>query len=128
MAPVPESVSRSTRTSSEWRANRLNPASRSARRRCSTVVIRRGSTEWIRNGSMMVRKPTGSDRERQVLDAVEEVGPQPLHWAGEAQPVEVGPELLERGGRLEAGEVGTEAEMGPTAAERCVGVGRAPDV
>src|SRR5437879_5047981 len=55
IAPVPESVSRSTRTSSECRLKRLKPARRIARCRSSTVERRSGSTEWIRNGSMIVR-------------------------------------------------------------------------
>ena len=54
IAPVPESVSRSTRTSSAWRLKRFSPAASIARRRSSRVVIRIGSTEWIRNGSMIV--------------------------------------------------------------------------
>src|SRR3954468_18020689 len=54
IAPVPESVSRSIRTSSARRANRLYPAPASHPARSSRVLIRIGSTEWIRNGSMMV--------------------------------------------------------------------------
>ena len=57
IAPVPESVSRSMRTSSAWSANRLKPAASMAASRSSRVVIRMGSTAWMRNGSMMVRKP-----------------------------------------------------------------------
>ena len=56
IAPVPESVSRSIRTSSAWSANRFRPASSIASARSSRVVIRIGSTAWIRNGSMIVRK------------------------------------------------------------------------
>src|ERR687889_1390053 len=62
MAPVPESVSRSIRTSSSWRLKRLYPADSSAASRCSTVVSRIGSTEWIRNGSMIVRQRSTSPR------------------------------------------------------------------
>src|SRR5688500_18257283 len=54
MAPVPESVSRSMITSSAWRLNRFQPAFARAAARSATVVIRIGSTEWIRNGSMIV--------------------------------------------------------------------------
>src|SRR5687767_7611465 len=60
IAPVPESVSRSIRTSSAWRLNRLYPAASSAASRCSTVERRMGSTEWIRNGSMIVRQRSTS--------------------------------------------------------------------
>src|SRR3989304_5735656 len=54
MEPVPESVSRSTITSAEWRLKRFQPAASSARSRSSTAVSRIGSTEWMRNGSMIV--------------------------------------------------------------------------
>ena len=56
IAPVPESVSRSISTSSERSPNRLKPPASSAACRSSTVVMRSGSTEWIRNGSMIVSK------------------------------------------------------------------------
>src|SRR5579862_5637717 len=59
IAPVPESVSRSISTSSDRSENRLNPASARAARRSASVVIRSGSTAWMRNGSMIVRNPTG---------------------------------------------------------------------
>src|SRR6476661_6099791 len=58
IAPVPESVSRSMRTSSPRSANRFSPASASAVSRSSRVVMRIGSTEWMRNGSMIVRNPS----------------------------------------------------------------------
>jgi hypothetical protein len=54
IAPVPESVRRSMITSSACRLNRFQPAARSAASRSSTLVRRIGSTEWIRNGSMIV--------------------------------------------------------------------------
>ncbi len=60
IAPVPESVRRSTSTSSAWRLKRLYPAAAIARDRSSRVVIRIGSTEWIRNGSMIVCQPSTS--------------------------------------------------------------------
>src|SRR5688500_8909138 len=50
------------RTSSAWRLKRLNPAASRAASRCSTVVSRMGSTEWIRNGSMIVRHRSMSPR------------------------------------------------------------------
>jgi hypothetical protein len=52
---VPESVSKSISTSSARTLNRLKPAARIAARRSVSEVIRTGSTEWIRNGSMIVR-------------------------------------------------------------------------
>ena len=55
IAPVPESVSRSMSTSSACSWNRLYAASRTVPRRYSSVVMRSGSTEWMRNGSMTVR-------------------------------------------------------------------------
>ena len=53
--PVPESVSRSISTSSARNSNRLYPAAARAATRSARVVSRIGSTEWIRNGSMIVR-------------------------------------------------------------------------
>ena len=72
IAPVPESVSRSMSTSSAWIANRFQPAASSAAARSSRVVMRMGSTAWMRNGSMIVRgrsmdwedSPAVSRRER----------------------------------------------------------------
>ena len=55
IAPVPESVSRSISTSSARNSNRLYPAAASAAARSARVVSRIGSTEWMRNGSMIVR-------------------------------------------------------------------------
>ena len=43
-------------TSAAWSPNRLSPVSAIAARRYSSVVSRSGSIEWIRNGSMIVRK------------------------------------------------------------------------
>ena len=55
MAPVPESVSRSIGTSAAASSNKLYPAASRALARSARVVSRIGSTEWIRNGSMIVR-------------------------------------------------------------------------
>ena len=44
------------RTSWECRLKRLKPALSMAASRSAVVVMRRGSTEWMRNGSMMVLK------------------------------------------------------------------------
>ena len=55
IAPVPELVSRSISTSAARSPNRLYPAAASAAARSAAVVSRIGSTEWMRNGSMMVR-------------------------------------------------------------------------
>ena len=55
MAPVPESVSRSIGTSSAASSNKLYPAACRALARSPRVGSRIGSTEWIRNGSMIVR-------------------------------------------------------------------------
>ena len=46
-------------TSAAWSEKRLKPTSRIAAPRSCSVVIRNGSTEWIRNGSMIVRKGIG---------------------------------------------------------------------
>jgi hypothetical protein len=54
MAPVPESVSKSIRMSSEEIRKRLPPAASRSFSRCARVVWRIGSTLLIRNGSMMV--------------------------------------------------------------------------
>jgi hypothetical protein len=54
IAPVPESVRRSTMTSSAWTLKRFQPASRRAASRSWTLRSRIGSTEWMRNGSMIV--------------------------------------------------------------------------
>src|SRR5579863_3866906 len=54
MAPVPESVSRSISTSSEWMANRLKCTARIRRSRSLRLVIRIGSMTFIRKGSMIV--------------------------------------------------------------------------
>src|ERR1044072_5099246 len=54
IAPVPLSVNRPMSTSSPRRAKRLWPAVAVACSRSSRVVIRIGSTEGIRNGSMIV--------------------------------------------------------------------------
>ena len=53
---MPESVSKSISTSFACTSNRLYPAAVTASWRSVRVVIRSGSTEWIRNGSMIVRK------------------------------------------------------------------------
>ena len=55
MAPVPESVSRSIGTSWASSSNKLYPAASRALARSARVGSRIGSTEWIRNGSMIVR-------------------------------------------------------------------------
>ena len=55
IAPVPESVSRSMITSSACKPKRLYPARCSAASRSSGLGKRMGWTEWILNGSMMVR-------------------------------------------------------------------------
>src|SRR4051812_15048137 len=65
--PVPESVSRSMRTSSERSANRLCPAARSRSCRSARVSMRIGSTLWMRNGSMMVRQRSVMARDRNGL-------------------------------------------------------------
>src|SRR6266511_550200 len=54
MAPVPESVRRSIRTSRAWSRNTLLCAASSAIRRSSMVFCRIGSTVLMRNGSMIV--------------------------------------------------------------------------
>src|SRR5690606_6317130 len=54
IAPVPESVSRSIRTSSLLSEKRLYQAASMAALRSASVVMRSGSTEWMRNGSMIV--------------------------------------------------------------------------
>src|SRR6266849_210241 len=56
MAPVPESVSRSMSTSSPCKPNRLYPTRCRAASRCSGVVCWIACVEWMRKGSMMVRK------------------------------------------------------------------------
>src|SRR6266566_2968929 len=56
MAPVPESVSRSMSTSSPCKPNRLYPTRCSAASRWSGVVCWIACVEWIRKGSMIVRK------------------------------------------------------------------------
>src|SRR5829696_4592886 len=55
MAPVPESVSRSTSTSSAWRRKTFRPAASRAASRSSRRVNLSASTDLMRNGSMMVR-------------------------------------------------------------------------
>src|ERR1019366_4984900 len=54
MAPVPESVSRSIRISSDETRKRFHPAASSSLRRSAIVVRRIGSTDLIRKGSIMV--------------------------------------------------------------------------
>jgi hypothetical protein len=75
MAPVPESVSRSTGTSSAASSNKLYPAASRALARSPRVVSRTGSTEWIRNGSMIVRK--GLSLEPGIHD---------VHWHSADEP------------------------------------------
>ena len=58
IAPVPESVRKSINTSFAGSLNRLKSTAATAARRSSSVVSRSGSTEWIRNGSMIVLKLT----------------------------------------------------------------------
>lgn len=55
IAPVPESVSRSISTSSASSRKRLYPAASSFSVRSRRVDILIGWTEWILNGSMIVR-------------------------------------------------------------------------
>ena len=54
IAPVPESLSKSIRTSSAGRRNRLYCAASRSCSRCLRVVQRMGSTLLMRKGSMMV--------------------------------------------------------------------------
>ena len=56
IAPVPESVRKSISTSFAGSLKRLKSTAATAARRSSSVVSRSGSTEWIRNGSMIVLK------------------------------------------------------------------------
>jgi hypothetical protein len=87
MAPVPESVSRSIGTSSAATPNKLYPAASRALARSARVVSRIGSTEWIRNGSMIVRNGFSL-----VIRA-----PQLLAWADRPRRVEAF--LEDRSGR-----------------------------
>src|SRR5688500_543318 len=90
MAPVPESVRRSIRTSSDFRRKRLYPQASSAAMRSSRVVMRIGSTEWMRNGSMTVlnwvmslgtggRDGDGVGRDADGGDAEQEAGEGAVH-------------------------------------------------
>src|SRR5258708_33127465 len=65
MAPVPESVSRSMRTSSALSRKRLQAADCRAAARCARVVNRMGSTVLMRNGSMMVLNGMGNRDEKE---------------------------------------------------------------
>ena len=56
IAPVPESVRRSISTSVAWQLEEVEVDSSQRPARSSSVVSRSGSTEWIRNGSMIVLK------------------------------------------------------------------------
>jgi Na+-transporting methylmalonyl-CoA/oxaloacetate decarboxylase beta subunit len=54
IALAPESVSRSMITSTPWMRNGLKCAARRIASRCAAVVMRIGSTDFMRNGSMIV--------------------------------------------------------------------------
>src|SRR5262245_17134990 len=80
------------RTSLAWRLNRLYPAASSAAPRCSTVVSLNGSTEWIRNGSMMMRQRSIGAR----IGAPSVRRPSP--WlAADAVPDPTGEAVVQRG-------------------------------
>src|SRR5258708_22397280 len=64
MAPVPESVSRSMRTSSALSRKRLQAADCRAAARCARVVNRMGSTVLMRNGD---RKSTRLNSSHQII-------------------------------------------------------------
>src|SRR5437867_1000653 len=81
IAPVPESVSRSMRTSCARKPKRLKPTSRSAPSRCARVVKRMGSTLLIRNGSMIVLNSDGirTSLARGIVVRARPVAPALLH-------------------------------------------------
>ena len=63
-----------------------------------------------------------------MLDAVDEVRPQPVRLAGARMSGSAAEQLAEHHGDLAAGQVGAEAEVRARAAEADVGVGVAGDV
>ena len=81
------------RTSAACRPNRFSPASSIASCRCASVVSRIGSTEWMRNGSMIVRNATAEVSSwgprggiRESADSVRgDAAPEPGHAAQRAR-------------------------------------------
>jgi hypothetical protein len=74
MAPVPESVSQSISTSSARSLKTLSRASASSRSRSARVVIRMGSTDLMRKGSIRV---LGMARHREGMGAGEAITARP---------------------------------------------------
>src|SRR6478735_9296556 len=101
--------------------------------------MQRGGTVW-RGSPCRARAPSQSREaltgrasargvlQRDVLEAVDEVGAEALHGAGELDVVEAVEHLVEHDVDLEARQVCTEAEVRAAAAERDVLVRGACDV
>src|SRR4051812_4926703 len=96
---------------------RVGHQPRSAARRA-----RRTPTE---NDGLRTDALAGRERDRHVLDAVDEVRPETLHVAGELEVVEAREHLHEDLVDLRAGQVRSEAEVRTPATERDVLVRRA---
>ena len=92
----------------------------------SLLPLRRRSSPG-RRGLAAERSRRG-EGDRDVLDAVDEVGAEPLDLAVESDVGEPLEESVIHDADLHAGQVGTQAEVGSAAAEGHVVVGTAGDI